>query len=458
MSEQVKTDMSRHYGRLDLLKYALPSIIMMFTVSIYTIIDGYFISNFVNSTAFAAVNLIFPLLTIFASFGMMIGSGSSAIIANKMGEKEPKIANKYFSMFVYFVIILGVAISIIGIFLIRPVAGLLGAEGELLEIAVYYGLLSLISMPAYMLQMSFMSFCNTAGRPNIGFVSALCCCASIFLLDLIFVAFMNMGINGILIATIFTEYLGAIIPFCYFLKKKNKSLLHLISPLKAFKNQNPRSCILLIRASINGSSEAVQEIATSLVVLLCMYQINRFIGEPGVVAYGVIGYAWIIFNAFYLGYSVAVAPLMSYQQGAKNKREMKSLYRCSMTIIVVAALLSFALAELCTPMVVGVFVGYDTELIDISVHAFRIYSISFAFAGFSIYGSSLFTSLGNGLISALIAFLRTLVFSTILLLVIPEIFGADGIWWAIVVAEILSTILTFIFIKVFGKKIGILKR
>lgn len=264
---------------------------MMFTISVYEIIDGFFISNFIDSTSFAALNLVFPLLMILASFGMMIAAGSSAIIAKKMGENKPKVANRYFSMFVYFLIIGGIVLSIIGIFIMKPVVILLGAEDELLEISTYYGLISLISMPAYILQTAFLTYYNTAGKPKMGLITAVISGLSIFVLDLILVAFLNLGINGILIATIVTEYLSAIIPIVYFSNRRTKTLLHLVGIREAFKNQNPSSLALIIRSSLNGSSEAIQEIAASLVILLCMFQINRFIGEDGLVAYGIIDYA-----------------------------------------------------------------------------------------------------------------------------------------------------------------------
>lgn len=269
----------------------MPSIVMMFTISIYEIIDGFFISNFVDSTSFAAVNLVFPFLMILASFGMMIGAGSSAIIANKMGENKPDVADRYFSMFVYFLIIGGVILSIIGIFVTKPIVILLGAEGYLLDVATYYGLMSLISMPAYILQTAFLTYFNTAGKPKMGLLNSIISGVTIFVLDLILVGILRFGINGIIIATIIAEYISAIFPICYFANKKSKSLLHFVSPRKAFKNQNPSSIALILKSSLNGSSEAVQEIASSLVILLCMFQLNRFVGEDGLVAYGIIDYA-----------------------------------------------------------------------------------------------------------------------------------------------------------------------
>ena len=449
---KIDTSLNKHWTKFQLLKYAFPSIVMMFTISVYEIIDGFFISNFIDSTSFAAVNLVFPFLMILASFGMMIGSGSSAIIANKMGENKPQVANRYFSMFVYFLIICGILLSVIGIFVTKPVVILLGAEDYLLDVATYYGLMSLISMPAYILQTAFLTFYNTAGKPKMGLITAIISGVTIFVLDFVFVAILNFGINGILIATITTEYVSAIIPICYFARKKNKSLLRFVGPKEAFKNQNPSSIALILKSCLNGSSEAVQEIAASLVILLCMFQINKFIGEDGLVAYGIIDYAWIVFNSFYLGFAVAVAPLMSYQQGADNRAEMKNLLKCGLTIIIIASIVSFALSILLAPVIAGVFVSYDPHLAEYSVYAFRIYSISFLFAGISIYGSSVFTSLGDGLTSALIAFLRTLVFEAAALLILPEIIGSDGIWFAIGFAEVLATILTIVFLCVKRKK------
>ncbi|MDO5328625.1 MAG: MATE family efflux transporter [Coriobacteriia bacterium] len=270
--------------------------------------------------------------------------------------------------------------------------------------------------------------------------------------------FLGMGIDGVLIALTCTIYVGAIFPFIYFARKNNKSYLHLVSPSIAFKNENPNSIALLIKASINGSSETVQDIAISLVSLLCIYQINVFYGDDGIVAYGVTEYAWLVFNSLFIGFSMATAPLMSYQQGAKNKLEMHSLFKNCIIIIVIFSVVSFAISQLCAEPLVILFVGYSKELVDFSIYVFRIYAISFMFFGISIYGSSLFTSLGNGLISALIAFLRTVVFEVIALIILPMIFAGDGIWYAAIFAEIMSAILTIIFIITKGKKYGILKK
>lgn len=440
------TSIKKHFTKRALLKYSMPAILMMFTISAYEIIDGFFLSNFVGATAFAAVNLIFPVLMILTSFGMMMGTGSSAIIANKMGQGDNERANRYFSMFIYFIIVGGIALSLIGILIMRPAAQTLGATGDLLEIATYYGLISLISLPAYILETACIAYYNTAGKPSIGFINSIMCCISVFVLDFIFVGQMGMGINGILIATVASEFIGGIFPLIYFLNKKNKSLLHLVSPKIAFKNQNPSSLRLILKSALNGSSEAVQETASSLVVLLCMFQLNRYIGQDGLVAYGIIDYAWIVFNSFYLGFSVAVAPLMSYQQGANNKLEMRSLLKNSYIIIIIASVISFTLSFVFARQIASVFVDYDQSLLEYSTNAFRIYSIAFLFAGISIYGSSLFTSLGDGLISALIAFMRMFLFEVVALIVLPIFLGDTGIWYSIGSAEIFAAITTVIFV------------
>lgn len=441
-----KTTLNKSYKKAHLLKYSFPSVIMMFTISVYVIIDGFFISNYISETAFAAVNLVFPVLMIIASFGLMIGTGSSAIIANKLGENKNNTANKYFSMFVYFIIFTSIILSILCVFIIRPVCILLGAQDELLEIASYYGTVSLISMTGYILQMAFLMYFNTAGKPNMGLVNAIIAGSTVLILDSLLVAVFKMGIDGILIATITSELLSGFFPICYFSSKKSKGLLHLISPLKAFKNEKPSNLYLIGKATVNGSSQAIQEIAICLVELLVLYQLNRFYGQDGLITYGIIDYAWIIFNAFYLGFSMSVAPLMSYQQGAQNKAQMKTLFKNCLTIIIVASITSFALSEIFAYLFSGIFITDNLPLLEDSTHSVRVYAITILFAGISTYGASLFTSLGKGVIAAIISFIRTIIFEASALIIIPEVFGPEGIWWSISCAEILAASLTVIFL------------
>lgn len=448
--------MDQHFTKSALIKYSLPSIAMMLAISCFAIVSGYFISNFCGEIAFAAENLIWPLIMIFSSIGLMVGTGSSAIIANKLGENDKETASRYFSMFVYFAIAISIVLTIVGLLLVKPVAVVLGAEGELLELSVFYGICTMSALPGYLLQMAFLAYFNTAGKPQMGFVSALLCGLVVTVLDIILVVNLNCGLNGALIALVVTMYLGGIFPFLYFCRKNNKSYLRIVSPKKAFKNENPSSIKLIIKASINGSSETVQNVAIALVALLVVYQLNRMVGDWGIIAYSVIDYAWLVFNSILIGFSIAVAPLMSFQQGAKNTPEMHSLFKNCFIIICAMSVLTFAVSMIFTEGIVDIFVGYNAELAAYSTYAFRIYAISFLFCGVSIYGSSLFTSLENGLISALIAFIRTLLFETVLLIVFPIFFGANGIWWAPVAAEIMATILTISFIIIVGKRYGIL--
>lgn len=445
--------MNRHFNKRQLLAYAMPSVVMMFTISIYEIVDGFFISNFVSSTAFAAVNLIFPVLVIIGAFGLMMGSGSSVAIANKLGEDKPDIANKYFSLFVYFTIALGITLAIIAYFIMEPVAKALGAEGELLDISVYYGWVSLISIPAYVIQMACTSWFNTAGRPNVGFMSSIFSGVIIISLDFVLVAIYKLGINGTLIATIISEYVGGLFPLWYFSQKDSNSLIRLVSPLKVLQNGATKNSKLVLRACINGSSETIQEIAMSLVVMLCVFQLNRFSGEAGIVAYGVIEYAWVVFNAFYMGFSIAVSPLMSFQQGAKNLVEMKSLFKNCFIIIAISSVIASAIAYLTSGIIASVFVGYDQSLMDLTVHAIKIYCIAFLFCGFSVYISNLFTSLGKGIIATGIAFSRSILFESVGLLVLPEFFALDGIWFASSLAEVFATIVALILLGAFYKKL-----
>lgn len=437
--------MYSHLTVKDLLKFTAPSIAMMIFSSVYYIIDGLFVANFVGTVGLAAVNLIMPFIMILGTVGFMIGTGGTAIVAKTFGEKDPERANRYFSMFIYAALVLGIIFAIAGQFFIIPIATMLGASGELLQMCHVYAAISLISLPFFVLQYVFQEFFVAAGKPNVGFFVVFGAGVINIALDALFIAGFGWGVTGAAIATAIGEFFGGIVPLIYFARKKS-------SPLRLGKT----TFIFRIfgKACVNGSSEMVTNIAASLVGMLYNYQLMHMIGAEGVAAYGVIMYVVMVFSAIFMGYSMGSAPLMSIQYGAKNHTEMKSLWHKGMGIIGISGIIMFVAAELLARPISSAFVGYDPALLDMTTHAFMIYSVAYLLMGFSIYGSSFFTSLNNGVVSAAISFLRTLVFETSAIIFLPMIFGVDGIWAAIIVAETAAVIVTLIFMFALGKTYG----
>ena len=428
---------SEHFTYKKLLRFTLPSIIMMVFTSIYGVIDGFFVSNFVGKTPFAAVNFIMPFLMILGAVGFMFGTGGSALISKTMGEGNRDKAKRLFSLFVYVTAISGIAIAVIGMIFIHPIASFLGAEGKMLENCIIYGRIILIALPFYMLQYEFQSFFAAAEKPQLGLGVTVAAGLTNIILDALFIAVFKWGLAGAAAATAISQTVGGIIPLIYF-SRPNKSLLRLT------KTKFDKKA--LIKACTNGSSELMTNISMSIVNMLYNAQLMKYAGENGVAAYGVLMYVNMIFLAAFIGYSVGTAPITGYHFGADNYDELKGLLKKSFSIIGIFSLCMLVLAEILAYPLANLFVGYDAELINLTIRGFRIFSFSFLFAGTSIYGSSFFTALNNGLISALISFLRTLVFQIAAVLILPAFLGIDGIWISIVTAEIMSMIITIIFI------------
>jgi putative MATE family efflux protein len=424
-----------NYKRL--IRFVLPSIVMMVFSSIYGVVDGLFVSNFVGKTAFASVNIIFPFIMIISTIGFMIGTGGSALVAKIYGEGDIKRANRVFSFLVYTTIVLGAVFSVLGIIFIRPIAVLLGAEGEMIDICVTYGRIILSSLTAWMLQNVFQSFCVTAEKPTFGLVIMIAAGVTNMVLDFLFIAVFKWGVVGAALATATSQVVGGIVPFIYFVFPNN-SILKLTKCSIDLKS--------LGKTMTNGSSELMTNVSMSLVNILYNYKLMQNIGENGVAAYGVIMYVSFIFISIYIGYSIGTAPIISYNYGAKNSTELKNVFKKSLVIMTASSIALTVLAELLSPVLSGIFVGYDIELYELTRRAFAIYSLSFIFAGFSIYASSFFTAFGNGLVSAIISFLRTLVFQVAAVLLLPLILGNDGIWYSIVAAELASLIVCVIFL------------
>lgn len=434
---------SDHFTYKKLLLFALPSIVMMICTSIYGVVDGFFVSNFVGKASFAAVNFIMPVLMILGTVGFMFGTGGSALIARTMGEGRDKEANRIFSLIIYVSIILGIVLSIVGQLILRPVAELMRADGELLENCLIYGRIILLALPAYILQFEFQCLFVTANKPRLGLAFSVLAGVTNMVLDALFMAVFHWGLYGAAAATAISQCVGGLLPLIYF-ALPNSGRLRLGAT--AFSGR------VLGQVCLNGSSELMSNIAMSTVSMLYNMQLLKYAGQNGVSAYGVLMYVGMIFMAVDIGYSVGVAPVISYHFGAENTDELKNLLRRSLRIIASFAVAMVVLSKLLARPLGTIFVGYDAELMELTLHAFSIYSFAFLFSGFTIFGSSFFTALNNGPVSAAISFLRTLVFEVAAVLILPLIWETEGIWLSMVAAELMAITVTVTFLKLNQKR------
>lgn len=432
--------LSDHFNYNKLLRFVAPSVVMMVFISLYNVVDGFFVSNYVGKIPFASITMIMPVLMVLGAVGLMVGTGGTAIIGKTLGEHDPKRANRYFSMLVYVLVLAGIVISIITFWTMRPIATALGARGEMLEDCVLYGRILIIALPCEMLQMAFGSFFVVAEKPKLGLLVTVMAGGANMVLDALFIAVFRWGLPGAAWATAISQAIGAGVAVIYF-ARKNDSLLRLTAKTKLYGR-------VLLNACINGSSEMVSNMAASVVTMLYNYQLLRFVGENGVAAYGVILYVSFIFSAIFYGYTMGSAPVISYVYGAKNRAELKNLFRKSMAVMFLTGIVMVIFVILSADALAKVFVGYDDNLYNLTVQAFHIFAVIFLFEGVSIFSSGFFTALNNGKISALIAFLRTFVFEVSAVLVMPLLWGVTGIWWAIVVAEISAFLVSVVFLKI----------
>lgn len=437
--------LSDHFTYSRLFRFTLPSIVMLIFSSLYGVVDGFFVSNFVGKEAFTAVNFIMPFLMILGAIGFLFGTGGGALIARTMGEGNPDLANRQFSLVVYVSLGIGVILTVLGFWMLRPVASFLGAEGVLLEDCVRYGRVILLANPAYILQYEFQCLFATAQKPKLGLYVTVASGLTNMVLDALFVAVFPWGLEGAAAATALSQCVGGLLPLLYF-GRENSSRLRLTRTQWMGR--------ALLKVCGNGSSELLSNISMSLVSMLYNVQLLRYAGQDGVASYGVLMYVMLVFQSIFIGYSIGVAPVVSYQYGAKNSAELRGLRQKSLRVIGAAAVLMFAVALLSAEPLSRIFVGYDVALLDLTLHAFSIYSFSFLFAGFSIFASAFFTALNDGLTSAVISFVRTLVFQVVCVLVFPLIWGVDGIWLAIVGAEMLAVAVSAGFLVIKRKKYG----
>ncbi len=428
---------SEHFTTRKLLSFCLPSIIMMVFTSVYGVVDGLFVSNYAGDTAFSAVNFVMPLLMAFGSLGFMFGTGGSAIVAKTIGEGKKDRANEYFTMIVCVNVIVGILLAVLGFIFLKPAVTLMGADKNMLDYCIQYGRILICVVPFFMLQNVFQSFFVAAGKPDMGLkISILSGCVNM-LFDFLFIGVFKWGVQGAAWATALSQAVGALIPIFYF-ASKNSSMLRFVK----FRF-NKR---VILRTCTNGSSELMTNISMSVVNMLYNSQLMKYAGQDGVATYGVIMYVSFIFVAIFIGFSIGSAPIVSYNYGAKNSDELKNIFRKSICVITCTAVAMTVLSQVIAYPLAKIFVGYKPELFRLTIHAFRIYAISFVISGFNIYGSSFFTALNNGIVSAVISFLRTLVFQIVMVIFIPMIFGLNGIWVSIIFAELLALFVTVFFV------------
>lgn len=435
--------LSDHFSYRKLMRFTFPSILMLIFTSIYGVVDGFFVSNYVGKTPFAALNFIMPFLMILGAVGFMFGTGGGALIAKTMGEGKQEEASQIFSLFIYVTAILGVVLAVLGILFIGPIAAALGAEGELLRLCIVYGRVCLLALPALMLQYEFQSFFSTAEKPQMGLIITILAGVTNIVLDALFIAVLNGGLVAAAAATVCGQLVGGIIPVFYFARKNP-------SPLRLTRTAFDKSA--LWKACTNGSSELMSNISMSVVSMLYNAQLMKYAGENGVAAYGVLMYVNLIFLAAFIGYSVGAAPIISYHFGAGHRSELSSLLKKSLRIIFFFSVSMLALSQILAKPLSHIFVGYDPSLLTLTLRGFQIFSFSFLFAGAAIFGSAFFTALNNGLVSALISFLRTLLFQVAAVLIFHLIWQIDGIWMSVAAAEFLAAAVTALFILAMRKK------
>ncbi len=436
--------LSDHFTLGRLFRFCLPSVVMMVFTSIYGVVDGYFVSNFVGKTPFAAVNLIMPFLMILGGVGFMIGTGGSALVAKYLGEQNNDQARRVFSMMLIVTLILGVSTSALGFIFAENVAQLLGADSELLPYCVTYARTCLIFNTMFMLQNVFQSFLVTAERPKMGLAVVIAAGCTNMLLDFLFIAVFELDVVGAALATGLSQTVGGLLPLIFFLRRNNGSKLHMVRTRLEFRP--------ILQACANGASELMTSISSSIVSMLYNFQLLRLAGQDGVSAYGVLMYVQFIFAAVYIGYAIGTAPITGYNYGAQNHAELKNIRRKSIKVTLTAGVIMVIIAELLAPVLAGIFVGYDKELFDMTVHAFRLFSFTFLLSGFNIWCSSFFTALNNGAVSAAVSFLRTLVFQLAAVLILPIFLKLDGVWISVAFAEVCAFVISLLFLIAKKKK------
>ncbi|MBP5698272.1 MAG: polysaccharide biosynthesis C-terminal domain-containing protein [Alphaproteobacteria bacterium] len=435
--------LAEHFTYQKLLRFTAPSILMIIFTSVYCIVDGWVVSNFIGATAFAAISIIAPFSMILGTFGFMISSGGCALVAKTLGEQSKRKANVIFSLIIYSTIIIGIFIGLCGVLLLKPLLVFLGTDNNLTQNCLTYGYIIIPAIPFFILQVLFPGFLITAERPKLGLFITVSAGITNAVLDVIFIIFLHKGLAGAAWATTIGQAIGGLVPLIYFIFP-NKTSLRL--------GKTKFNIKVLIKTYTNGLSEFLGGISGSIVGTLYNYQLIKIMGESGVVALGIIGYVNFIFLAIFLGYNQGSAPIISYHFGAKNYKELQNLFKKSLFLIAMTGCLLFMFAELHAKSLANMFVSYDSNLLDVSTHGLRVYSISFLLVGINLYASSFFTALNNGVVSAIISTLRTFVFEGLCIMVLPIYFGINGVWSAIIVVEVLSLLVSCFYFITLRKK------
>lgn len=435
--------LSDHYTLPRLLRFTLPSVSMMVFTSVYLVIDGFFVSNYVGKTALAAVNMVYPIIMIIGSIGFMFGSGGSALTAAMLGEGENERAKKTFTLMYFFPMALGLLISIPAFILLPYICTLMGADGELLSYCSIYGRVLISTVVLFIVQMESQIFFVTAERPKLGLVATVLGCGTNIVLDWLFCAVFRWGIKGAAAATAISQAVGGLIPLLYFTFAKNNKL-HFVKTKLDWK--------AIRKSASNGFSELLSNTSSSIVAMLFNFQLMRIVGEDGVAAYSVLMYVNMVFLASFIGFSSGSSPLISFNYGSENHKELKGLFKKISMLIIVTSVIMLLLSFILAKPLSYIFVGYDRDLFDMTVRAFYIYAFSFLFAGINIFASSFFTALNNGKISAILSFLRTFILPCTLVIILPQILNLDGIWATLVVAEAIAFFVSLAYLVTMRKR------
>lgn len=442
----MNVDLSGHYGYGRILRTMIPSVVMVVVASVYSIVDGFFVSNLVGATPFAAINLIWPVIMLVGGVGMMIGSGGSALVSKILGQKRPQRANEVFSMLIKAGAMTGLLLSVVCILLLPMIIRSLGAVGELADQCYTYGLILLLGLPFYILQTAFWSLLMAAEKPSLGTWMTIASGAMNIVLDALLIIVFGWGLAGAAVATVAGMALGALYPMWYFSREREGACLRLT---KCRLERRP-----LLKACSNGLSEYVTNVALSIVGICYNIQLMNYIGEGGIVAYGIVMYVAYVFAAVFIGYNIFITPVAGFNYGAQDHTELKSLLRKSLVIVFALGTVMTLFSELAADWAASVFVGYDRELTELTAHAFRLYMLSFLIYGFNQFVSAWFTALGNGVISAICSFTHTLVFEILCIFTFPLFLGLDGIWLAVDFADVLTLAVTITFLLRYRRRYG----
>ena len=427
-----------------LIRFALPTMVMMLFMSLYTIVDGIFVSRLIGTSALSATNIVYPVVNVVIAVAVMLGTGGSAVIARQMGEGKIAEAKRNFSWIVLIGVAAGFAVAALGTLFLDPLCRMLGATPELLGYCRDYLGTLLLFAPAAILQMLFQAFFVTAGKPALGLFLTVLAGISNALLDYLTMGPLDMGIRGAALATASGYLIPAVVGVLYFLFAKNN--LHFAKP--SFDGR------VLLRACGNGSSEMVTNISSAVITFLFNVMMLKYLGEDGVAAVTIVLYAQFLLTALYMGFSLGVAPVISYQYGSGDTGQLRKVYKICLGVTGVSAVAVFAASLLLAKGIVQIFTPLDSPVYGIAVRGFVLFSLSYLFSGCNIFSSALFTALSNGKVSAAISFSRTFVWIAFGLWALPELLHADGLWLAVPLAELLTVVLSVFFLQKLRARYG----